>query len=102
MLRCGPMLLLLACADRPLPLGENGVSGGVNGGATNGGGSTNGNGGTSGGTSGGSTNGGGTNGNNGPAPRLLAPLSTSIVTSRRPLLRWDSPDGDVDLCADRA
>lgn len=38
-----------------------------------------------------------------PAPRLLAPLSTSIVTSRRPTLRWVSDTADVflELCPDR-
>jgi hypothetical protein len=40
------------------------------------------------------------------APRPLAPLSTSHVTSRRPTLRWALPSGvydaTVDLCADRA
>src|SRR5439155_14565824 len=53
---------------------------------------------------GGSTNGtntGGTTGSAGVAPRQIWPPSTSVVTSRRPHLRWDSPDGDVELCADR-
>jgi len=40
------------------------------------------------------------------APRLIAPLSTSRVTRRRPTLRWSLPDGvtdvTVDLCFDRA
>jgi FG-GAP-like repeat/FG-GAP repeat len=40
------------------------------------------------------------------APRPLAPLSTSRVTSRRPRLRWvlprGIPDATVDLCLDRA
>jgi hypothetical protein len=40
-----------------------------------------------------------------PAPRPLAPLSTSRVTSRRPTLRWVLPQGGtsatVDLCRDR-
>src|SRR5262249_38561033 len=41
-----------------------------------------------------------------PAPRLIAPLSTSNVTDRRPTLRWQndvSAEGAViQLCADRA
>jgi hypothetical protein len=41
-----------------------------------------------------------------PAPRLLAPLSTSRVTSRRPTLRWEldanSSGAHVELCRDRA
>lgn len=43
-----------------------------------------------------------------PAPRQLAPLSTSHVTSQRPTLRWELPAGSgvdgaqVDLCSDRA
>jgi len=41
-----------------------------------------------------------------PAPRLLAPLSTATVTSRRPTLRWMLPSGGdgvrVQICADRA
>lgn len=40
------------------------------------------------------------------APRPLAPLSTSRVTTRRPTLRWVLPpgvaDATVDLCFDRA
>src|SRR5262249_51628698 len=40
------------------------------------------------------------------APRLIAPLSTAIVTTRRPTLRWQWPAGHgtpvVDFCADRA
>jgi hypothetical protein len=40
------------------------------------------------------------------APRPVAPLSTSRVTSRRPTLRWTLPSGvdgaTVDLCLDRA
>lgn len=40
------------------------------------------------------------------APRLVAPVSTSMVTSRRPALRWELPAGAsgalVQLCADRA
>ncbi|MBI5517544.1 MAG: FG-GAP repeat protein [Deltaproteobacteria bacterium] len=39
------------------------------------------------------------------APRLLAPLSTAIVLSRRPQLRWELPPGvadvTLDLCRDR-
>jgi hypothetical protein len=39
-------------------------------------------------------------------PRLIAPMSTSAVTSRRPLLRWVLPSGGssvgVDLCSDRS
>jgi hypothetical protein len=39
-------------------------------------------------------------------PRLIAPLSTSRVTSQRPRLRWELPDGAdgarIDICADRA
>jgi hypothetical protein len=42
----------------------------------------------------------------GPAPRPLAPLSTSRVTSRTPTLRWvpaaGITDATVDLCEDRA
>jgi hypothetical protein len=42
-----------------------------------------------------------------PTPaQLIAPLSTSTVTSRRPLLRWKMPTGAtnpiVDICATRA
>lgn len=41
-----------------------------------------------------------------PAPRPIAPLSTSRVTSRRPTLHWELPTGvtdtTVDLCLDRA
>ncbi len=41
-----------------------------------------------------------------PAPRLIAPLSTATVTSRRPTLRWVRADGTdavhVQVCADRA
>ncbi len=42
-----------------------------------------------------------------PIPRLLAPLSTSMVTTRRPELRWTLDDADpapavVEMCADRA
>jgi hypothetical protein len=41
-----------------------------------------------------------------PAPRLVAPLSTSRVTSRRPTLRWElaanSDGAHVELCRDRA
>jgi hypothetical protein len=40
------------------------------------------------------------------APRQIAPLSTSRVTSRRPTLHWVLPSGvteaTVDLCVDRA
>ncbi len=40
------------------------------------------------------------------APRLLAPLSTATVTSRRPTLHWSVPSGAdgarVQICADRA
>jgi hypothetical protein len=40
------------------------------------------------------------------APRLLAPLSTSTVTSRRPTLLWELPTGvegaRVEVCLDRA
>lgn len=40
------------------------------------------------------------------APRLVAPLSTSAVTSRTPTLRWvlprDQVQATVELCADRA
>lgn len=39
------------------------------------------------------------------APRPIAPLSTSTVTSRRPTLRWENPSGvseaRVELCRDR-
>jgi hypothetical protein len=38
-------------------------------------------------------------------PRLIAPMSTAVVTSKRPTLRWVSPAGAVsvhlDLCRDR-
>jgi hypothetical protein len=37
-------------------------------------------------------------------PRLVAPLSTSLVTSRQPVLKWELPGGagsvSVDLCSD--
>jgi hypothetical protein len=37
-------------------------------------------------------------------PRLVAPLSTSLVTSRQPVLKWELPGGAgsvaVDLCSD--
>ena len=40
------------------------------------------------------------------APRLIAPLSTATVTSRRPTLRWMLAEGidsaHVQICADRA
>jgi len=40
------------------------------------------------------------------APRLIAPLSTATVTSRRPLLHWILPSGTdgahVEICHDRA
>ncbi len=40
------------------------------------------------------------------APRLLAPLSTSVASSRRPTLRWVSPEPAapvmVEVCRDRA
>ena len=40
------------------------------------------------------------------APRLIAPLSTATVTSRRPLLHWVLPSGTdgahVEICHDRA
>jgi hypothetical protein len=52
---------------------------------------------------------GGTDGGGGAAalgPRLLAPLSTSTVTSRRPTLHWVLPAGadgaHVQICHDRA
>jgi hypothetical protein len=37
-------------------------------------------------------------------PRLIAPISTSRVTSRRPTLRWAASDGEfeVQMCRDRA
>jgi len=42
----------------------------------------------------------------GAAPRLLAPLSVSTVTSQQPTLRWELPPGadgaHVEICADRA
>lgn len=41
-----------------------------------------------------------------PAPRMIAPMSTSAVTSRRPTLRWQlaagSDGASVELCRDRA
>lgn len=41
-----------------------------------------------------------------PVPRLLAPLSTSYVTHRRPTLRWINPPdvgrATVEVCRDRA
>lgn len=41
-----------------------------------------------------------------PAPRLVAPLSTSRVTSRRPTLHWEldenSEGAHIELCRDRA
>ncbi len=38
-----------------------------------------------------------------PAPRLIAPLSTSIATSRRPVFRWTGGRGEVtlEICRDR-
>lgn len=40
-----------------------------------------------------------------PAPRPIAPLSGSVVTSRRPTLEWQLPSGvtgaNVELCRDR-
>ncbi len=42
----------------------------------------------------------------GAAPRLVAPVSASYLTSRRPTFRWAPPSGaggvTVDVCADRA
>lgn len=39
------------------------------------------------------------------APRLIAPLSTAIVSTRRPTLRWERPRGQssatVEICSDR-
>src|SRR5688572_12562415 len=41
-----------------------------------------------------------------PAPRLLAPLSTSISTSQRPMFSWlggsPAPNPTLDVCRDRA
>jgi hypothetical protein len=37
-----------------------------------------------------------------PPLRLLAPLSTSTVTSRRPTFRWEGNVGTLQLCRDRA
>lgn len=38
------------------------------------------------------------------APRLIAPLSTSMVTSRRPTVRWETTAAEsrVEVCVDRA
>ena len=97
------------CSDRPLywpGLDQNNGSSPT-------GGSGNGNGdggGTGNGSDGGSTTGGGGGGGPGgtvtsPA-RLIAPLSTARVASRRPHLRWDakgtSGAASVELCLDRA
>src|SRR3954469_5162601 len=97
------------CAARALPIdgkpqGGDGASVGGGSGANGGGGSGASGGGGSGASGGGGSSGGG---GNGPAsPRLVAPLSTVTVSSRRPRLRWDMSgvvDGAaVDLCADRA
>ncbi|HEX7666816.1 MAG TPA: hypothetical protein VF407_19945, partial [Polyangiaceae bacterium] len=41
-----------------------------------------------------------------PPPRLIAPLSTALVTTRRPTLHWSLPAAEtdvmLDLCRDRA
>ncbi len=76
-------------------------SGGGNaGGNGKGGGSGKGGGGGS-----GANGGGGGSGASTPAPRLLAPMSTSTVTSPRPHLRWSMQgvvgSASVDVCADR-
>jgi hypothetical protein len=108
------LIFLVGCADRPLSLGGGfgGSSAGTNGGTngtngsngggsngSNGGGSNGGTGGTNGGTNGSN---GGTNGTMAMPARLLSPLSTSTVTSKRPLLKWTPAVGEVELCADRA
>lgn len=53
-----------------------------------------------------SSDGGGGQGETGATLRLIAPLSTASVTSRRPTLKWQLPlDGDgahVQICRDRA
>lgn len=41
-----------------------------------------------------------------PPPRLIAPLSTALATSRRPTFRWELAEGTdgarIEICADRA
>ncbi len=108
MTRRGSRLALLAsvlcagCAARGLPI-DGHASGGGGSGAQGGGSGGGAAGGSGGGASGGSSGGGGGQ----PArPRLLAPLSTATVSSRRPRLRWDmtgvADAATVDLCHDRA
>jgi hypothetical protein len=95
--------LAVGCSNRPLafPGGDNGLGGPGGSGAS--GGSGSGSGSSSGGGSGSGS--GGSGGAQAPAPRLIAPLSTARVTSRRPRLRWDlggaAAAATVELCADR-
>ena len=93
------------CAAGGLPIGGDIAGAGGSGGS----GGNGGNGGNGGGNGGGGHggHGGGNGGGGGPAsPRLVAPLSTVTVTSRRPRLRWDMSGvmgaATVDLCRDRA
>ncbi|HEY2744989.1 MAG TPA: VCBS repeat-containing protein, partial [Polyangia bacterium] len=103
----------VGCAAGGLPIdgnvqfgdgGGNGNGGGGNGGK--GGGGNGGTGGNGGAGSGGTGGGGGIGGTPAIAPRLVAPLSTATVSSRRPRLRWDMTGvagaASIDLCADRA
>jgi len=110
-LRGLPLLFFVAlggvgCAARGLSIvGGDASGGGGNGGDGHGGGGNGqGGGGTGGGSGGGGSGQGG--GNGPPSARLVAPLSTVTVTSRRPRLRWDmsgvTAAAAVDLCADRA
>jgi hypothetical protein len=92
---CGCAAGGLSITGEPVDDGNGGGNGGTGG---KGGGGNGGNGGGSGGPGGGG-------GGGGPAgPRLVAPLSTVTVTSRRPRLRWDmsqaTGSASVDLCAD--
>ena len=104
--------------------GGGGASGSAGGTAGSGGGGASGSGGNTasggasgkGGSGGSSTGGAGVGGGAGagatqgsgppPAPRLIAPLSTATVTSKRPTLRWVLAGGTdgahVEICRDRA
>ena len=82
-------------------LGRDTASGGASGKGSSGGSSTGGAG-VGGGAGAGATQGSGPP----PAPRLIAPLSTATVTSKRPTLRWVLAGGTdgahVEICRDRA
>ena len=124
----GWLLVIASCGSRPLlyggasgvhspsggagggGLGSGGAPGagvgGISGASGTGGGTTGGAGGSPSAGSGGGA-GGGPPGPGAPAaPRLIAPLSTSTVTSQRPTLRWALAAGTdgarVDICRDRA